>query len=92
MDVLAKAVTSQEILLSNIVKGNKSNWGGKGDRELPLPTPDIILCGDFNLPDIKWSEGTLSAGGTLDHQAQVKALLEVADKALITQQIITPSR
>ncbi|KAK4311194.1 hypothetical protein Pmani_017286 [Petrolisthes manimaculis] len=50
------------------------------------------MCGDFNFPEIKWSEGTLSAGGTLDHQAQAKALLEVADKSLLTQQIITPTR
>ena len=60
--------------------------------DLPRPTPDVILCGDFNFPNIKWPEGTLLSGGTLDQQAQAKALLEVADKALLTQQIITPTR
>ncbi|KAG0702581.1 hypothetical protein GWK47_025060 [Chionoecetes opilio] len=48
--------------------------------------PDIILCGDFNFPCIKWPEGTVS-GGTLEDQAQAKILLDVTDKAFLTQQL-----
>ena len=58
---------------------------------LPLPMPDIILCGDYNFPGVKWPEGMV-LGGTLEDQAQARVLLDVAEKAFLTQQLTTPTR
>ena len=33
---------------------------------LPSPTTDIILCGDFNLPNAMWSSGKCRPGATKD--------------------------
>lgn len=40
-------------------------------QNLPPPTPDILVCGDFNFPFIQWPEGTITApppGGTQEEQ------------------------
>ena len=41
---------------------------------LPNPTPDIIICGDFNLPHVVWPEGNLKLGASTDEQLMVKYL------------------
>ncbi|KAK4302915.1 hypothetical protein Pmani_025032 [Petrolisthes manimaculis] len=101
VEIIAVHLTSKNLVVINCYRppqASKQNFNSamsgvaKMIEEFPTPTPEIIMCGDFNFPEIKWPEGTLSAGGTLDHQAQAKALLEVADKSLLTQQIITPTR
>ena len=101
VEVIAVHLTSKDLVVINCYRPPQAsqqnfisaiNQVAKVVEDLPRPTPDVILCGDFNFPNIKWPEGTLLSGGTLDQQAQAKALLEVADKALLTQQIITPTR
>ena len=49
---------------------------------LPSPTPEIIICGDFNFPFIQWPEGSIR-GGTQDAQSQAK--LELATFTFLTQ-------
>ncbi|KAK3861456.1 hypothetical protein Pcinc_032580 [Petrolisthes cinctipes] len=101
VEIIAVHLASKNIVVINCYRppqASKQNFNSamsgvsKMIEDLSTPTPEIIMCGDFNFPEIKWPEGTLLAGGTLDHQAQAKALLEVTDKALLTQQIITPTR
>lgn len=58
---------------------------------LPTPMPNIMLCGDFNLPTIQWPEGRLS-GGTLAHREQARRLMATADQAFLTQLVTRPTR
>ena len=39
------------------------------------PMPTVMMCGDFNLPFVNWSTGSLS-GGTLNVQRQAEALID----------------
>lgn len=58
---------------------------------LPSPTPEIILCGDFNLPNVTWPEGTVKTGASRDEQAMVHDLKEVTDEHFLFQQIQKPT-
>ena len=60
-------------------------------KDLPRPVPDIIMCGDFNFPHMKWPAGTVH-GGTREEQAQARALIELSDGGFLTQYITQPTR
>ena len=54
---------------------------------LPSPSPDIVLCGDFNLPHIQWATGTLRPGATTDEQNMVKNLQVLTEEHFLFQHI-----
>lgn len=58
---------------------------------LPIPTPDIILTGDFNFPFLKWPEGILT-GSTLADKSQAELLLDRTNSAFLIQVITDPTR
>jgi len=57
-----------------------------------LPTPDIILLGDFNFPHMKWPSGKILAGSTKEEQEQAKLLLNEASNNFMNQIILKPTR
>ena len=54
---------------------------------LPSPSPDIVLCGDFNLSHIQWATGTLRPGATTDEQNMVKNLQDLTEEHFLFQHI-----
>lgn len=58
---------------------------------LPTPTPDVLLCGDFNLPHVSWPNGVQKPGITRDEQLMVQELLGLAQDTYLTQQIVEPT-
>ena len=53
---------------------------------LPSPTPDIVMMGDFNLPNGNWTTGQCSPGATTDEQEMVTALYNLASEHVRVQQ------
>ena len=45
---------------------------------LGTPTPNILICGDFNLPPAMWTNGTCSPGATREEQIMVQDLFHLA--------------
>ena len=58
---------------------------------LPKPTPDIIMCGDFNLPHVVWPEGNLKLGASTDEQLMVKDLLNLKNEFYLAQEVTKPT-
>ena len=58
---------------------------------LQAPYPDIILCGDFNLPHIDWRNGTKHSGATKDEQDMIDLLEELTTEHFLFQQIMRPT-
>lgn len=58
---------------------------------LSIPTPDIILTGDFNFSFIKWPEGT-PARSTLADKSQAELLLGIANSTFLIQMVSIPIR
>ena len=56
-------------------------------QSLPSPTPDIIFGGDFNLPHMKWPEGTYGEKATPDEREMIDMLTELAVDHSLTQYI-----
>ena len=59
--------------------------------QLPKPTPDIIMCGDFNLPHAIWPEGSLKAGASTDEQIMINDLMMFKNEFYLTQEILKPT-
>ena len=59
--------------------------------QLPNPTPDIIVCGDFNLPFAIWPEGNVKSGASTDEQTMIKDLVTLTNQFYLTQEITTPT-
>ena len=60
-------------------------------QDLPTPTPDIILCGDFNLPNAIWPGGGVKVGAARDEQIMIKDLLAFTDELFLVQEIQKPT-
>ena len=60
-------------------------------QDLPTPTPDIILCGDFNLPHAIWPGGGVKVGAARDEQIMIKDLLAFTDELFLVQEIQKPT-
>ena len=58
---------------------------------LPCPTPDVILCGDFNLPHVSWPEGTPRTGASKDEKTMIQELSELVNEHFLFQQITKPT-
>ena len=58
---------------------------------LPSPSPDVILCGDFNLPHVLWPEGTVKPGATKEEQIMAQDLLSLVNEHYLFQQSMHPT-
>ena len=58
--------------------------------ELPSPTPEIVLCGDLNLPHMKWPDGTCERG-TKDEKTMGKELMDLMTEHFMFQSIVKPT-
>ena len=54
---------------------------------LPGPTPDVVLAGDFNLPHMNWRDGTIRVGASKDEQSMIKCLTEFTTEHFLFQTI-----
>ena len=59
-------------------------------KELPTPTPDVLLCGDFNLPHAEWNSGTCS-GANPDEKSMFEDLKSLSTEHSLTQMIDGPT-
>ena len=55
------------------------------------PTPDIIMGGDFNLPHVKWPEGSPNQGATHYEKRMINTLNEFSNDLCLTQMISSPT-
>ena len=53
--------------------------------------PTVMMCGDFNLPFVNWSIGSLS-GSTLHMQRQAEALIDFMNEYCLQQWLTEPTR
>ena len=53
------------------------------------PSPDTILCGDFNLPKAAWPEGIPDVGCSSDEKEMIRALAELTNEFFLSQKILT---
>ena len=60
---------------------------------LPTPTPDIVICGDFNLPNADWCLGKCRTGSNRvkEEEKMVEALHSLATDNFLLQQISEPT-
>ena len=54
---------------------------------LSEPTPDVIVCADFNLPQVDWKTGSHSSGATIEEQKIIANWMELANDHFLIQQI-----
>ena len=54
---------------------------------LQSPLPDILLCGDFNLPYANWTTGGPNGPATTDQQTMIKDLFNLANNHFLIQVI-----
>lgn len=55
------------------------------------PTPDTILCGDFNLPNAVWPDGTPGDGCSKDDREMLQTLAELTNEYFLSQKITSPT-
>ena len=55
------------------------------------PTPEILICGDFNFPGTQWASG-FTTGGSVDHRRQASLMIDLQDDLLLSQIIDVPTR
>jgi hypothetical protein len=59
--------------------------------DLESPTPNIILTGDFNLPNVCWSTESIY-GGTTDDRKQAEYIFSLTNSWCLNQKIKEPTR
>ena len=59
--------------------------------ELPSPTPDLIICGDLNLPHADWENGKCQPGATKDEQQMVQELHTLTMENFMVQYVDEPT-
>ena len=55
------------------------------------PTPDILLCGDFNLPNANWTEGRAGPGAKKDEKTMIEDLITITNGYFLSQFIQKPT-
>ena len=55
--------------------------------ELPTPTPEIVLCGDFNLPHVKWPEGNSRTTISTDERKMLEQITDLTNNHFLSQYI-----
>ena len=74
-----------------LLERNSSKSWENALMQLPKPTPDIIICGDFNLPHASWPEGKIKPGASTDEQFMIEYLMTFINEFYFTQEILTPT-
>ena len=59
--------------------------------DLPSPTPNVILGGDFNLPHVDWNSNTMGPGGSKDEKDIFNAFSKKLDDHFLRQYISKPT-
>ena len=59
--------------------------------KLPTPTPNIIFCGDFNMRQASWPDGSPSSTATSVDNRLLQCLTEITNEHFLTQHITTPT-
>ena len=60
--------------------------------ELPNPIPELIMCGDFNLPHALWDRKLISSGATPDEKRMIELTQNFADEYFMSQLISGPTQ
>ena len=55
------------------------------------PTPDILLCGDFNLPNANWTEGRAGPGAKKDEKTIIEDFITITNGYFLSQFIQKPT-
>ena len=58
---------------------------------LQAPYPEVIVCGDFNLPHLDWPNGTLRPGASKDEKSMAQILEDLANDHFLFQQVTGPT-
>ena len=53
--------------------------------------PDILICGDFNLPHAEWKEGQIGNGASKDEKLMIEDLISLTNEFFLTQIIPEPT-
>ena len=56
------------------------------------PSPTLLICGDFNLPIIKWKQHGLITGGSTEAQIQARKLKEFMNSFFLDQLVMEDTR
>ena len=56
---------------------------------LPDPSPNIFLCGDFNLPHVSWPEGVVLPGCSTPERLMLESMLQLQNEYFMNQCITT---
>ena len=59
--------------------------------EIGDPQPNMIICGDFNIPHVSWSEMALRPGALSHEKTIFKLLSEFVEEHFLKQQILCPT-
>ncbi len=59
--------------------------------KLPEPTPNVVICGDFNLPYCDWSANKLLPGATREEKEMFTDLNNLCDEHFLKQYIHCPT-
>lgn len=59
---------------------------------LDTPSPDVILCGDFNLPHANWHGTCTKPGASTDEKKIIDILASLASDFFLTQCVDKPTR
>ena len=99
---------SENLLLINlyrqpddVVGGRRSTWKEFKQAldqirstlsSMPSPTPETVICGDFNLPHAAWPEGRgAGTGASKDEKAMIQDLKYLSDEFFLFQQVQEPT-
>ena len=55
------------------------------------PAPDIIVGGDFNLPHVKWPDGSPLPGASTEEQLMLNFLNEISNTLFLHQLVAEPT-
>ena len=55
------------------------------------PMPDILLCGDLNLPHATWPDGLAGPGSSADERIMLRAVMDIAGEFFLQQVIEKPT-
>ena len=59
--------------------------------KLQAPHPEVIMCGDFNLPHLSWPSGNLGLGACKEERVMAQYLEELCNDHFLFQQITRPT-
>lgn len=59
--------------------------------DLPSPTPNIIMGGDFNLPHVNWSSNSMGLGTSKDEKDIFESLSKFLDEHFLRQYVHQPT-